>query len=53
LKRFWAKIRKKDRTVRKLLRWKGIFVNSGKLGGFSTKLPGPAGFDLIDPVDLI
>jgi hypothetical protein len=26
--------------------WKGIFVNTGKLGGFSVKLPGPSGFDL-------
>jgi hypothetical protein len=47
LKRFWAKIKKKDGTVRKLLRWKGIFVNIGKLGGFSVKLPGLAGFDLL------
>jgi hypothetical protein len=43
LKRFWAKIKKKDSTVRKLLKWKGISVNFGKLGGFSVKLPGPVG----------
>jgi hypothetical protein len=52
LKRFWAKI-KKDWFVRNFLGWKGISVNSGKLGGFSAKLSGPAGFDLVDPVDLI
>jgi hypothetical protein len=43
LKRFWAKIKKKNQTVRKLLRWKGISVNSGKLGVFSAKLLGRLG----------
>jgi hypothetical protein len=42
-KRKRAKIKEKDRTARKLLRWKGIFANIGKLGGFSAKLPGPKG----------
>jgi hypothetical protein len=48
LKRFWAKIKKKDKTVRNLSLWEGIFVKTKKLRGFLAKLREQVGLTGID-----
>jgi hypothetical protein len=48
LKRNWAETKEKGLNRKVLSQWEDIFVNTGKLRGFSAKTPGPAGVDLVD-----
>jgi hypothetical protein len=48
LKRNWAETKEKGLNRKVLSQREDIFVNAGKLRGFSAKTSGPAGVDLVD-----